>query len=292
MSNNPDWSYLRHKSREEEHISDDYLPSSITSPESIDAWRHNRMRKTVLPLIKYFPAGKWMTVGDGGFGTDAKFLEENGADVLATSLTDATLKIARQRGYISKCDAQNAECITYKDNTFDFVYCKEAYHHFPRPAIGFYEMLRVASKAVVLIEPIESGVRPLKILKSVIKNLMRGDKTQEYEESGNFIYRISQREIEKMLSALNFEIFAMKQFNDFYHPRLSHSVFNATSLKTKLTRIGILIQDILCKFGLLGYGIATIIIFKEVPSEELKQNMKADGYKFIKLPENIYLKEG
>lgn len=40
-----------------------------------------------------------------------------------------------------------------QDDAFDYVLCKDSYHHMPRPMIALYQMLRVARRAVVLIEP-------------------------------------------------------------------------------------------------------------------------------------------
>lgn len=51
---------------------------------------------------------------------------------------------------------ENAEKLSSPNETLDFVLCKESYHHFTRPMLALYEMLRVATKAVVLIEPNES----------------------------------------------------------------------------------------------------------------------------------------
>lgn len=289
MSNNPAWSYTQHESHERERMSDEHLPSCYSRPESIDAWHHERMLKTVLPLVRAYPSATWMTVGDGAFGSDAHFLEKHGVDVTATSLTDDRLKVACDRGYIKKFSAQNAERIAHQDGAFDFVLCKESYHHFPRPAIAFYEMLRVARKALILIEPIEDGMKPLQYVKSFIKKLIRGDATTEFEESGNFIYKISQREIEKMLTALNFETFAINRINDFYHPRISHSPYRPFSLNTSLTHLGLFAQNAMCKTGLLGYGLATAVIFKQRPTSELVQDAQQTGYRFIDLPKNIYL---
>ena len=35
----------------------------------------------------------------------------------------------------------------FEDNSFDIVFTKESMHHWPRPYLGIYEMLRVAAKS-------------------------------------------------------------------------------------------------------------------------------------------------
>ena len=155
MTQDPKWSYSRHEEQELAVVHSDDVPSCYTNPESVDAWRHSRMHDTVLPLIKEFPNATWLTIGDGRFGSDAHYLETQNVDVVASSLTDATLRIAKDRGFIHKYRAENAEHINLPDDSFDFILCKESLHHFPRPSIAFYEMLRVSKLGVVLIEPIE-----------------------------------------------------------------------------------------------------------------------------------------
>src|SRR5690606_26114528 len=99
------------------------------------------MLESALPLLREFPRASWITIGDGNFGSDAHFLERNGAEALATSISDAPLRVARDMGFVRNIRAENAEFISSAGDAFDFALCKEAYHHFPRPAIAFYEML-------------------------------------------------------------------------------------------------------------------------------------------------------
>lgn len=120
---------------------------------TIDSWRHARMYAFTDPITSVFKKASWLTVGDGKYGRDAHYLEQQEANVLATDISDVLLKKAKKEGYVEKYKKENAECLTFKDNSFDFVLCKESYHHFPRPIVALYEMIRVAKKAVILIEP-------------------------------------------------------------------------------------------------------------------------------------------
>ena len=100
-------------------------------------------------------------------------------------------------------------------------------------------MLRVARKAVVLIEPIEAGPKPLSSAKSYMKRILRGDATDSFEVSGNFLYRTTAREIFKMLSAKGYGAMAFKGMNDFYHPGFKFAECNRLSLASFATRAGI-----------------------------------------------------
>ncbi|NLX24820.1 MAG: methyltransferase domain-containing protein [Lentisphaerae bacterium] len=281
-------SYQRHSSLEADQANASRMPACFTAPDTVDAWRHRRMHEMLLPLIEADPQAMWMTVGDGSFGSDAYFLQQQGADVLATSLTDASLRIAHEKGFLNKFAAVNAEEIPFADDSFDYVLCKEAYHHFPRPAIAFYEMLRVAKEAVVLIEPYDGPKRLMELVKEPMKKLLWG-KTQtiHFEPSGNYIYRVNPKEMGKKLAALGYAAVAYKTFNDIYLPQFGKSKSGGTAGHL-MTRLAIFLQDILCAFRLLNPGLVTLVCFKHMPSEPLLREMKQSGFSVEKLPENPY----
>jgi len=284
-----DDSYEKHIINEKKISVDKELPHCYTNPDSIDAWRHNRMRNFILEMIRLYPESKWITLGDGNHASDAYYLEQHGLDVTATSISVETLSIAKQLGYIQKYKAINAEKIDEADNCYDFVYCKEAYHHFPRPPIALYEMLRVASKGVVLIEPQESGTRILNSLKLIVKLFLRGDNSFEFEPTGNYIFRVNIKEIKKMMTSLNLRVVAYKKFNDFYHPKLVSKSSKGFKIAKLITLSGILFQNLLCRMGILDYGLAVVIIFKDECDDNIFKLLRKKGFKISRLPINPYL---
>ncbi|MEZ5593447.1 MAG: class I SAM-dependent methyltransferase [Gammaproteobacteria bacterium] len=126
--------------------------------DTVDAWRHLRMYQTIDPILEVDPQSKWLTVGDGRYGKDAKYIIEKGSDALATDISEYLLMEAKNIGYINKYKLENAELLSFQDSMFDYVLCKESYHHFPRPMVALYEMLRVTKKGVFLIEPNDAYV--------------------------------------------------------------------------------------------------------------------------------------
>ena len=192
------------------------MPARYRNPESIDNWRHTRMLDLTQVLWGNDRAATWMTVGDGRYGSDAAYLHAHGITVTATSLTSERLKKAAELGYIKDYRAENAESISAAADAFDYVLCKEAYHHFPRPPIALYEMLRVARQAVVMIEPLDQ-VRLLDGMKRLIKRVLRGNVSQEFEPSGNYLYRLKLRELEKLMLSMGGEVVAWRGINDFFH---------------------------------------------------------------------------
>lgn len=274
-----------------QHEAETNLPMIFWMPEGVDAWLHDRMYEQILPLIQSFPDANWLTIGDGRFGADSYYIQTHGGNAVPSSISDSTLKVALERGYIKEYKIENAENMQSGDNEFDFILCKQSYHHFPRPSLALYEMLRVASQAVVLIEPIEGANRLMDWLRNtVIKKVVRGDQTALFEPSGNFIYRVSIREIEKMMISINGSLIAVKQFNSFNHPKLVSQKIGFTP-GAIFTKGAIFIQDILCFLGLMNYGLATIIIFNNSCTPELQNSLRKSGFHLIHLPKNPYLSE-
>lgn len=125
--------------------------------------------------------------------------------MLASDLSDKILHMSHSTiGFIKKYQVVNAEKMDFQNKEFDWVLFNEKYHHFPRSGVALYEMLRVAKKGVVLIEPndylfINEKVRTLIISKLLFCYNMLTKKNfditrlERHEATGNYIYRISRR---------------------------------------------------------------------------------------------------
>jgi ubiquinone/menaquinone biosynthesis C-methylase UbiE len=144
-------SYAQHKNAYKDTDKD--FARLWTQKDTADYWRHKRMYDTLLPILTNYRNAKWVTIGDGKYGTDANYLLDYTPNVLATDIAEDCLKMAKATGFIPDYKIENAERMSFEDDEFDFALVKEAYHHFPRPALAVYEMLRVAKKGIILIEP-------------------------------------------------------------------------------------------------------------------------------------------
>jgi len=263
--------------------------------DTVDAWRHERMYHMINPLLEAYPHASWLTCGDGRYGKDAHYIEKNGISVLATDISDTLLIEGKKSGYIRNYQKEDAEALSFGEESFDFVFCKESYHHFQRPMIALYEMLRVSKKGVVLIEPldrhIDSNVPEIcfRHFKNLIKFLL-GKKIEKhnFEESGNYIYRISKREIEKLSIAMNYRTVVFKGINDCY---IKGVEFEKASPKSKLFRKikrRIAFSNLLSRLRLNPYKLMCSIIFKIEPDVILKNKLRKKGCRVIDLPKNPY----
>jgi ubiquinone/menaquinone biosynthesis C-methylase UbiE len=206
MSTNSDQLHINHW----ENFFDDELHASLYptwwDDSTANHWRHRRFMEPVLDILQA-KEQTWLTIGDGS-GHDTWIMRNEGfKDILTTDIGDGTLKRSLAEGHIDKFDQANAENLQYADEQFDFVLCKEAYHHMRRPYLGIYEMLRVAKHAVVMIEPQDQWVDfPTRA----------GKAAASYERVGNYVYSMSQREVQKMCLGMNLVGYACKNLQDVY----------------------------------------------------------------------------
>lgn len=292
-------SYKQHSEHFKEYTKDGEKAAHAKTwleKDTVDAWRHQRMYQALDPILVTEPQATWLTVGDGRYGKDSKYITEKGCDALATDISEHLLKEAKDLGYITKYKVENAESLSFHDSAFDYVFCKESYHHFPRPMLALYEMLRVAKSGVLLIEPNDAYItnRYLEILFRSLKNTIKfiiGKKNNKhsFEESGNYVFSISRREIEKVALGLNYNTVAFKGINDAYLSGVEYEKISAKGLLQKKVIGLISIRNFLCKIGLMDYGLLAAIIFKEEISKALLQQLIVEGYKIIRLPKNPHI---
>ena len=73
---------------------------SWTRDNTVDTWKHRRMGSCLDPILDSYSESKWLTVGDGKYGTDAHYIESKNIEVLATDISDYYLKIAKKNNFI------------------------------------------------------------------------------------------------------------------------------------------------------------------------------------------------
>ena len=257
----------------------------------------------------------WLTVGDGRFGLDSIRIRRLGVgSVLPTDIGEGLLKVALDDNLISDYKLENAEKLTFEDNTFDIAFCKESYHHFPRPFIALYEMLRVCRHAVVLIEPRDyvidrppfRVVGPIGLLKGLLSwatnrlglngksippcvRFQLGDRPH-YEDSGNYMYAISSREMEKFALGINRPAVAFKGLNDCYLPDGATALATDDSPVFRLMKDNIAKADRISAKGIASTSMLMVILFKQSPDARTREYLEAQEWLVKDLPRNPHLK--
>lgn len=271
-----------------------------------DYWRHGRAYECAECLSRHSDA-TWLTVGDGRWGLDSIRIRKKGfTSVLPTDISEALLKVSKERGYIDAYAVENVERLTFEDQQFDYVFCKESFHHFPRPYLALYEMLRVAKRAVFLIEPNDTyaiRVKPT-TFPSLLKSMVRFIRKQplevprpvynpsSWEESGNYAYAISRREVEKVAYGLNLPQLAFKGLNDHYVKGCEFEPADPERSAVFRELVGIIKgKDNLCNEGLADYNMLMIGFFICSLDSEDKETFVRRGWEIIDLPRNPHAQE-
>jgi ubiquinone/menaquinone biosynthesis C-methylase UbiE len=293
-------SYSRHKERIHPHEKF----KQWSRLDTVDHWRHARMLKYVVPFLEAYPKSKWLTVGDGRYGLDANFIKLKGFDVLATDIAEDGLVQALEDGLIDKYQLENAEHLSFQDNSFDFVLCKESYHHFPRPAIALYEMIRVCSHGVCLIEPNDPTInthadntfekalyRLWLSAKNLIKKLLNKPlyyPVLGYEPSGNYVYTVSEREFEKACLGINLPCVAFNYLEDCYIEGVETAPATDENELFQEIKKQIKSAERLTAKGRKTPGTLITLILKCEPDQKLIQALKKMNFKINMLSRNPY----
>ena len=282
------------------------IHASWFAEDTVDFWRHARMYRTIAPLATFYGKARWMSVGDGRFGLDSVRLKRMfGLDVYPTDIAENMLKKALEIGVLREYGIEDIERLSLAEGFCDVIFCKEALHHLARPLVGLYEMLRVAAEVVVLIGPVDDLLRPLVLtrqnirghLKAIVRILLgretalppyrdeqRHNIKGDFEPSGNFVYRVSNREINKVVHALDLGGMAYYPFNDAYETGVEFEKAEEGNALFQRIREGIANAD------RAGEGnLCTTVIFKNRISAELKENMTKCGFIFPDKTDNPYL---
>ena len=283
--------YDRHKEEWEACLSQKdriKVAESWMKSGTFDRWRHERMLKKILPFIN--EDSEWLTIGDGRYGTDANFIIRNGGKAHATDISDKLLKIGQEKGFIQDFSQQNAEDLNFKNNTFDYVLIKEAFHHFPRPWIALHEAFRVCKKGVLLIEPNDEVSFCLKILKKIIgKNIDNFG----FEPIGNFVYKLNNHELEKFALGMHYRFVGCSKINDAYEKGIEFIKLNTNDRKEQAVirklKNRIKLRNFLSRIKIIPYGITVSVVFKSKPSMDLRDKLIKEGFLIKELPINPYL---
>ncbi|WP_316845959.1 class I SAM-dependent methyltransferase [Pedobacter psychrodurus] len=294
-------SYNRHNKWYNEHFpsesakSDLYEKARATGKNNVAHWLQQLFFSCLDPLLDKKDRN-WLTVGDA-YGFDAQYILNSGNRALATDLNTDFLNIAQKEGIINACAAENAEKLTQADNSFDFVLCKESYHHFPRPYAAMYEMIRVARSGVVVMEP-QDPVSKMPLLLMLSNVFARNGRffnklwknRFSFEPVGNFVYKVSEREFEKMAAGLGLPMVGFKKINPNYWFKGADSIstdqHNRQFFFIKMKK---LLLDALVKLKAMPSQVLTTVIFKQLPDEYTINLLKKNGYHLVYIPENPYL---
>ena len=262
---------------------------------TVDLWRHHRLASLAVPIIQSFPEATWVTIGDGKWGWDAHYLTTQGVKTItATDITEERLKAAKEVGYIPEYSVENAEKLSFPDASFDFAFVKDCASHCPRGYVVLYEMLRVARLGIVVVEPYDPRIplvqnSVLFIQRFFYKLIKRNPDT--FNQSANYVFTFSEREIEKMALGLHLQAVAFRHVNDHNtkNPAEYAESYSTEAAGYKSFMKQIRLRNMLTRIGLNPWGRVGAVILKE-HNPAAQRALEAAGFIYKVLPRNPYLK--
>jgi len=145
-----------------------------------------------------------------GSGMFSEFYAGAGASIKGIELSSDAVLRARKRAdkYNFKAEfiSGDATKLPFNDNSFDLVSVHDGLHHIPEPEKAVGEMLRVARKAVIIIEPAKSLLTEIAILLGI---------SLRYE-GPDFVYRLTEKETSTWLETARVKKSYMKRYLMYY----------------------------------------------------------------------------
>ncbi|MBO0348026.1 class I SAM-dependent methyltransferase [Phormidium pseudopriestleyi FRX01] len=115
----------------------------------------------------------------GGVGGEGTVLANMGfRSVTVSDISENALQVCKVRDPRLKTQVLNGEKLEVADGSYDLVLVQDGLHHLPRPVLGLTEMLRVAKKAAIVIEP-HAGI---------VANLL-GTVWEDHGGTVNYVFR-------------------------------------------------------------------------------------------------------
>ncbi|MBU1425994.1 MAG: methyltransferase domain-containing protein [Gammaproteobacteria bacterium] len=184
-------------------LSDDKLVNYVTKWRMHEAFR--RLDGAAGDRITVDTPILFMCAGEGGEASmlcDLGFRDVTVSDISARGVEAAISRDSRLKGLVL-----NALAADVRDGEYGIVVVQDGLHHLPSPVQGFTEMMRMASVAVVFLEPHDSLVGKL-----------IGTRWEQNGEATNFVFRWTRKLVNDITcSYLCTENFRNLSFSFWHH---------------------------------------------------------------------------
>jgi len=138
-----------------------FVPESTDLADFYERFREQRYRtEWHIPLLVPFAEAKGHTVLEigTGNGADGAMFAMNGANYTGVDLTETALQATRRHfdvlGLHGRFQRENAEKLSFPDESFDWVYSHGVLHHTPNPQSAINEVWRVLKpngRAIIML---------------------------------------------------------------------------------------------------------------------------------------------
>lgn len=256
-----------HEQAQKTHYEKQYAAQEISRDYDPDGdlwdwakWYPLLVLEGFLPTI----SGKSVVATCCGAGRELGLFSKHGVQVTATDLTVDHLQPLVGEGVIAAAEQQNAERLSYADEAFDYGFVNAGLHHLMHPHAGLNELMRTSREAAIFIESQDS------ILHKVGKAMGRN---ADFEPAGNYVYRWSFREIEKIGLSAHAHSIAVKTY---FLPVLVRMRGVRGQQKMRWQRIFDVSNKVVSPLG----NLLIAFIYKRKPTGEQMKYLRENGYKY------------
>jgi ubiquinone/menaquinone biosynthesis C-methylase UbiE len=185
----------------QKRITNELLLTATTEPLDPNNF-HHRLRMYPYKKLKKFLGSlgeslnnKSVVVLGCGQGFDFSLINKffNNVKLTGVDISEAGLGLVQSTFPEIETVLGNMEALDFEDDTFDYTIVPVALHHVQLVYRGVYEAVRVSRKGVILLEPYDS------LLARIATKL---GLATEYETVGNYVFRVSIREMVKVGKAM------------------------------------------------------------------------------------------
>jgi len=119
------------------------------------------------------------------------------------------------------------------------------------------------------------------------------DSEHSFESVGNYVFSISERELEKVQLGMHRRYLAFNSVNDYYEPGFEFLSLDTNDpseqKRINKAKLSIKRRDRLVKYGLTSPEILVSILFKSSPDPLILEILRQTGWRIKELPQNPYI---
>lgn len=148
-----------------------------------------------------------------GSGMESEMVARAGRRVIAIDLSHEAALRARERarryGVVLDLVVGDASKLPFRDAAVEHVFVHDGLHHLPDAYQGAREMLRVASRAVLIAEPADAALTHLAIRLGI---------SGRYEQAGNYVYRLQRKKLVEVFREAGAREWRFRRHLIYYQP--------------------------------------------------------------------------
>jgi ubiquinone/menaquinone biosynthesis C-methylase UbiE len=158
-----------------------------------------------------------------GSGMISEYYAKEGAEVTGVDISFEAIARAKMRaakhGFLAHFHTGDSEKLPFPDGSFDIVSVHDGLHHLRKPEKAVREMVRVANKGIVIIEPAKSLITKISVKLGI---------STDYEGK-DFVFRFRETEMRKWLREFGVKENITKRYI-MYYPHKPGRIFQVSGI--------------------------------------------------------------